>query len=243
LSVEVGGYISTDFDLIQVLSPDFKKLKRIMYEYDEESAPIPQGEAILDFLNMPQQVQVRSEDYISDYDLSQLKFKEHINECLADVIDLLTASEYVDLARLIEKTVPCTKPSTFILTKKYKVVAGPETSNGKWPDPYGNGFFIDSKYLLSDLADMVKEKLIKTIKSDNDQERLHSATNELMDLLKGMIAEKDIKDHAMQILGKVRNRDNKYVFEYLNTGGFSPGMNGLHQTCTSFLHNFYDMDV
>ena len=157
-----------------MLSPDFKKLKRIMYEYDEESAAVPQGEAILDFLNMPRQVQVRSEDYISNSDLLQLKFKEQVSQCVADVIDLLTATEYVDLAKLIEKTVPCTTPSTFVLTKKYKVVAGPETSNGKWPDPYGNGFFIDSKYLLSDLADMVKEKLITNIKSDNDQESKHT---------------------------------------------------------------------
>lgn len=62
-----------------MLSPDFKKLKRIMYEYDEESAAVPQGEAILDFLNMPRQVQVRSEDYISNSDLLQLKFKEEVS--------------------------------------------------------------------------------------------------------------------------------------------------------------------
>jgi len=121
---------------------------------------------------MPRQVQFRSEDYISNDDLQRLKFEEHVGDCFGDVIDLLTSSEYIDLARLIESIVPCTTPETFILTKKYQVVEGPDTSSGKWPDPYGNGFYIDSKYLLGDLADMVKAKLISNIKSDNDQERL-----------------------------------------------------------------------
>ena len=153
-----------------MLSPDFKKLKRIMYEYDAENASVSQGEAILDFLKMPRQVQIRSEDYISDSDLQKFKHRE-ISACFADVIDFSTASEYIDLAKLIERIVPCTTPETFVLTKKYKIVEAPTTTYGKWPDPYGNGFFIDSNYLLGDLADMVKAKILTHIKTDRAKER------------------------------------------------------------------------
>ena len=50
-------YAVFQFDLIQVLSPDFTTLKRLMYEYNEEdNRAVSQGEAILDLLKMPRQV-------------------------------------------------------------------------------------------------------------------------------------------------------------------------------------------
>ena len=47
----------------------------------------------------------------------------------------------------------------------------------------------------------------------------------------------------MMILGKVRDRQNKFVFEFSDMGGMLPNQHGIHQICTSFLHHFYDMDL
>ena len=79
--------------------------------------------------------------------------------CIGDVVDYVTKDENIKISGLIEKLIPCTTPETFILNKHYKVVAAPQTSQGKWPDSFGNGFFIDSNYVLTDLVNMLTEKL------------------------------------------------------------------------------------
>ena len=76
----------------------------------------------------------------------------------------MTANEYVLVADLIETVVPCTTHKLFVLKKDYKVVEGVQRTYGKWPDSFGNAFFIDQNYLLRDFADMVKEKVYEQYK-------------------------------------------------------------------------------
>ena len=46
-----------------------------------------------------------------------------------------------------------------MLNKDYIVVEGVQTTNGKWSDAMGNGFFIDHSYIITDILDMVKNKV------------------------------------------------------------------------------------
>ena len=71
-----------------------------------------------------------------------------------------------------------------MLNKTYKVVAAPDTTYGKWPDSYGNGFYIDSHYLLGDLSDMMKEKALTYIDSEDRKIHYEEAMIELFNLLK-----------------------------------------------------------
>ena len=83
---------------------------------------------------------------------------------MVKVVDFITKSESIDLAGLIETLIPCTTPDTFILNKQYKVVAAPVTSSGKWPNSFGNGFFIDSNYVLTDLINILTDKVLASLR-------------------------------------------------------------------------------
>ena len=218
-----------------------------MYQFDASTSKLPQGEAILEFLKLPRNVVLRIGDYISHSDLLEWKHKFRRNtiiaDCIVDVVDFVTASENIDLANLIETLIPCTTPKTFVLNKQYKVVEAPQTTNGKWPDPFGNGFFIDSNYLLTDLIDMVKEKVFAHLRDHHSSQSFFESTQELADLLKSTVDPTSINSYALLILGKIRDRDNKYVFELRDNGGEHPSLYGLHSICTSFLHHFHDMDL
>ena len=63
-------------------------------------------------------------------------------------------------------------------------MAAPQTSSGKWPDSFGNGFFVDSSYLLTDLIDMAKDKLFMTLEAHRSSKSLFDAVQDLADLLK-----------------------------------------------------------
>ena len=80
-------------------------------------------------------------------------------KCVSQFAEFVTANEYVLVADLIETVLPCTPASLFVLKKDYKVVEGVQHTYGKWPDSFGNAFFIDQNYLLKDFADMVKQKV------------------------------------------------------------------------------------
>jgi len=56
---------------------------------------------------------------------------------------------------LIEIIIPCLSEELFTLKKNYKVAVSVDHANGKWPEALGNSFFIDSKWLVPDLYDMV----------------------------------------------------------------------------------------
>jgi hypothetical protein len=65
LGLKQGDQIQVDFDLFQIISSDFNKLKRLIYEYDEEKRSIePQGQAILKFLKISTDLMIRPSDFI-----------------------------------------------------------------------------------------------------------------------------------------------------------------------------------
>ena len=74
LGVEEGDMISTDFDLLQLLGgQETAKLKQMMFDFESMHTSASQGEAILDFLNMPPDVLFRVNDYFSAADISRIR--------------------------------------------------------------------------------------------------------------------------------------------------------------------------
>lgn len=56
--------MQVSFDLFQVISKDFNKLKRLAYDYESMGQSGGQGEAILEFLKLPRGATVRIREYI-----------------------------------------------------------------------------------------------------------------------------------------------------------------------------------
>ena len=77
---------------------------------------------------------------------------------------------------------PCFTKDSFTLKKSYKVVEAvdPAKSWGKFAGSLGNVFYIDKTYLLSDMIDMLHQKLNEIYK---EQKEYVEATEKLIALL------------------------------------------------------------
>jgi len=103
---------------------------------------------------------------------------------------------------------------TFVMKKKYKIVDAidPTKSWGKFPQALGNVFFVDSHYLLTDLLDMFHNKVQKMYDNHNHESEYIEATDELFELLYKRVQFYPINDYAIQVCGKMSNRNENFVF-------------------------------
>ena len=90
-----------------------------------------------------------------------------LSSCMANAVEFLTSADSVLLSELIEIMIPCTSSEMFTLRKKYKLVESVESSNGKWADNLGNGFFIESDYLMQNLILQMKEGIFNLYRQHN----------------------------------------------------------------------------
>jgi len=72
LGTKVGEQLNARFDLFQLLSPDTKKLKRLIFEFEQLHIEGSQGEAILEFLQWPKDITVDARTYLSSSILSNI---------------------------------------------------------------------------------------------------------------------------------------------------------------------------
>lgn len=61
----------------------------------------------------------------------------------------------VRVADILNLIIPHLREDDFVLKKKYKIVKSVTSTYGKWPITYGNAFFLDSRYLVDDIVDMI----------------------------------------------------------------------------------------
>ena len=129
--------------------------------------------------------------------------------CLKNVVDYVSADEYVRLAGLIEAVLPCTTPEIFTMRKSYTVVEAVDDTDGKWPNQLGNGWFTDSAYLVDDLIDMVVDTV--PAKTADVAGELTGTLRELGAMLKSRNFDGAIDQYAMQVAGKYTAREDEYV--------------------------------
>jgi len=55
----------------------------------------------------------------------------------------------------------------FMLTKEYKLTSM-ETVHGKWPEQLGNGFFVESEYLIDDFLEMTHDAIYRYYKNNTN---------------------------------------------------------------------------
>ena len=195
-----------------MLSSDFAKLKRLLYDYDSAKSNMPQGQAVLEFLNLPKDMTFRPQDIIKKkmYDNFKRNHKAGFQEsCFFDALDFAYSQEDVQVAKLVEMIIPCTTPDNFILSKEYVLDQTVEHSFGKWPDQFGNGFYIEAEYILEDLIEMVREKLFADArkhpkKNLNLIEAAEKTVDEYINLFLQKTDTKEvIRSYAMQLVGRL----------------------------------------
>ena len=95
---------------------------------------------------------------------------------------------------------------------------------------------MDSSYLLTDLIDMAKDKLFMTLEAHRSSKSLFDAVQDLADLLKQNLDPTSIHEYALIILGKLRDRDNRIVFEFSQGSTETPAMVGAQKTFSSMVN-------
>ncbi len=83
---------------------------------------------------------------------------------------------------------------------------------GKWPDQLGNAYFIDSKWLFLDIIDMLKEKIEKFVPEQFNAQKDDSPRHQLIELFRAGINAEKMNEHAFFVLGKMRNREEEYIY-------------------------------
>lgn len=83
---------------------------------------------------------------------------EHSKMC-QKMIKLLRSQDRVPISTLLDQAIPFMKEEDFVLKREYKIVKSVSTVFGKWPQTYGNAFFTDSKWLLSDFYEMMQSNM------------------------------------------------------------------------------------
>ena len=122
--------------------------------------------------------------------------------------------EVMGLAEFIEVMIPCTNPNSFILTKNYTMVETLEHSFGKWPDQFGNGFFIEGEYLFEDFLDMFRDKIESQTKVSKNFEPILQTVDDYINLIKksgDKTPKQRMYQYAMQVLGKLPLRDEIFI--------------------------------
>ena len=72
------------------------------------------------------------------------------------VLKFIRNKEKVKVSEVLDLIIPFINEQDFILKKSYKVKESIDSNYGKWPNTYGNAYFLDSKFLLQDVMDMFK---------------------------------------------------------------------------------------
>ena len=187
-----------------MLSPDFKKLKRTIFEGSENGEDeINKGETILRYLNIHVNAKIRPQNFLSNQQLTFIRDMFHtgttLDTCLNDPLDYLMSDEYVLISETINRFLPCFNKESFTLKKSYKVVdaVDPEKSWGKFAGSLGNVFYIDKTYLLSDMIDMAHHKLNEVYEEHLHQQEYVSATEKLIALLHERTKFLDIDNFAI----------------------------------------------
>lgn len=94
----------------------------------------------------------------------------------------------------------------FVLKKNYTIVKRIEHSFGKWPSTYGNSFFLDSKFLLYDILELVKTNIINFLEKNNYGEEDIVTTEEIYLLMNSSVTEQTINDYAIHVNTHLKDR-------------------------------------
>ena len=215
LNLKVGEEMNVDIDFFQLVSRDFVKFKRLVFEYDAMNTKAPQGEAILNFLGIPVDFTFNPESIISKRLMGRLKSRflasTQLFECVNRIVNFVEDQDNVLAAEFIEVAIPCISPETFQFTKKMKVVAEVEHASGKWPEALGHGFFFDSNFIIPYLIEMVQNKIFEAYNEHRHAIEYAEATEDLASLLLGKLDAKIINKYAIIVFGKINHREDVYL--------------------------------
>ena len=99
-----------------------------------------------------------------------------------------------------------------MISKNYTIAQEMDWTYGKWPDFLGNTYFIDSKWLYLDIVDMLKDKIEAFVPEQFNAQKDDSPYNQLIELFRAGINPEKMNEHAFYVLGKMRNREEEYIY-------------------------------
>jgi hypothetical protein len=102
LNITEGDSVEVDIDLFQLASRDFVKFKRLAFDYKNLNITTPQGETILDFLQLPRDLTFKLDDIMSPTMLKRMaslfRTNTELSKCMVRVNDFLENKEFAKVA-------------------------------------------------------------------------------------------------------------------------------------------------
>ena len=153
------------------------------------------------------------------------------------------SQEYVLVSETINRFLPCFTKNSFNLKKSYTVVAATDPTNswGKVSSVLSNFVLIDKQFLVSDVIEMVQTKLMELYQEHQHQQEYVRATKELISLLQMRARFFNIDQYAIQVLGKLKNRNEYFVNGWEHGDHLWGHQNRVNDVMNQFKHlqNYY----
>ena len=197
------------------------KLKQLLFDFesfqrDHRSGHQSQGYALLEFLDLPLDSYINPADYLNERIISQLESRlsllpqNNLIAALTLLCDRVRNSDKLLIADVIDLIAPHLEEEDFVLKRRYKIKQSTDASYGKWPQTLGNAFFIDSRYLASDLVDMIGTNADAAWKRNGVDVTV--LINQLGDMLKAA-TKNGLNSFAMQVIGHIDDRIYAYIHD------------------------------
>ena len=116
----------------------------------------------------------------------QLQKNSQLYQCVSNIQEFIVEQETDEIlaSAIIEIFAPCLSEDLLTLKKTYIITKAVPHAMGKWPETIGNSFFCESKWLVPDLLDMIKDRVSEVIsKNTNDLTNADTTVEELQGLL------------------------------------------------------------
>ena len=130
-----------------------------------------------------------------------------------NVFTLIRDKDEVKVSDVLDYILPYVREEDFILKKNYKIKTQVHSVFGKWPQTYGNAYFIDSKFLLQDGYDMFKNNVQKYLLRNNFAQKDIDFVEDYFGIMKKGVSPKTINQFSLNIMGHLENRMHTYVYD------------------------------
>jgi hypothetical protein len=170
LGLKPGDTFEIQFDLFQSAVAQLAKFKQVLFKFKDYASQTgdesKQSEAFMKLLEMDTEYKFDPSEFLNEEIINSLMARFPLGQKKTEssiivnaVLGFLKGKEEAKMQDVLAFVLPYLREEDFILKKKYKVRAGISSVYGKWPQTFGNAFFIDSQFLLQDVYDMTRDNI------------------------------------------------------------------------------------
>lgn len=165
LNIHESEPIQIKYDLLQLVPQSLQEFEKLIFDYVPEGPEHPtKGELFLQMLDIDQSTLV-----IDFYNSIVSQYAQGTERLMDEIFKAFDIDTLTPLYAVLDTLFDSMIRQDFHLTKNYTVLKGVEKSYAKWPKAFGNAIFVDSKYLIENIIEMIYNNAVNVV-TRNDQD-------------------------------------------------------------------------